>query len=201
MIIQSVMNSKVLIRLSLLLFAGFILACSSGTNYERLVKKELASGVRQDSIFFGMHFGMDSKDFYARCWELNRMGLAREGAMNTTVRYDLKNGELPFLGAIEFYPIFKENKVASMTGNTSYVGWAPWNKRLWSDNLIDDTKLMFEKWYGEGFFPIKSPTRGKAYAKVDGNRRIVLFYEREHQVEFLFTDLTQDDNLLKIESL
>ena len=41
-------------------------------SYYDIEKRELNSGVRNDSIFFDLHFGMTSKEFYDRCWELNK---------------------------------------------------------------------------------------------------------------------------------
>ncbi len=174
-------------------------ACGDEHGYASIVQRELDSGVRNDSLFLGIHFGMTANDFYEHCWNLNRKGLIREGAMNTTVYYEVD--ELPHRGAMDFYPVFKDGKIQAMTGFTHYIGWAPWNKHLWAEALIEDTKNLFESWYGKGFFEVKSPGQGKAYVKIDGNRQILLFYERDERVEFLISDLSLDKDLIKIESL
>ena len=182
------------LSLLFLLSAG----CIKKTRYEHTVDKELAKKERNDEIFLGFHFGMPSQDFYEKCWELNKSGLAREGALNTTVYYEID--DLSYKSALEFYPVFKDDKIQSMTGFAHYIGWAPWNKHLWAESMIEELKTLFESWYGPGFFRIKSPGRGAAYVKIDGNRRIVLYYNRDERVEFLFSDLTNEDNILTLKS-
>jgi len=174
-----------------------ISACKQESTYHSLVKAELAKNVRNDSLFLGLAIGMSQVAFYDTCWALNKQGLTREGAMNTTVHYPFE--ELSHKGALDFFPIFSEGKVQSMTGHTMYDGWSPWKKELWSEHLIEDTKNMFERWFpGNLFFPIKSPGIGKAYVKIDGNRRIVLLYTNDQRVEFLISDLTNPDDVLKL---
>ena len=47
-----------------ILISGLILSgCSPKSRYDRMVKRELASGVRYDSLFMGLYFGMPEKDF------------------------------------------------------------------------------------------------------------------------------------------
>ena len=42
-----------------------IMACDARKKtYPELVKKELAKGVRNDSLFLGIYLGMSNKDFY-----------------------------------------------------------------------------------------------------------------------------------------
>lgn len=180
----------------LLILSSVLVSCKKKSLYHQTVKKELASGIKQDSIFLGFYFGMESQDFYNKCWELNKAGLAREGSQNTTVYQKIT--ELNHDAGFEFYPLFKNDKIQSMLGHVAYIGWSPWNKELWPDKLIEDLKNLFEEWYGPGFFPIKSPGRGKAYVKIDGNRRIVLYHEKDQRVEFLFSDLSDPDDILKM---
>lgn len=173
-----------------------LISCKKKSMYHQAVKKEMHSGIKQDSLFLGFHFGMKSKDFYARCWELNKSGLAREGSQNTTVYQKIT--DLKYEAGFEFYPLFKNGEIQSMLGHVTYIGWSPWNKELWPDKLIEDLKGLFEKWYGPGFFSIKSPGRGKAYVKIDGNRRIVIYHDKDQRVEFLFSDLSDPDDILKM---
>lgn len=174
-----------------------MLSCGTGSNYQSIVDKELSKGVRYDSLFLGLKLGMPNKAFYDTCWQLNKSGLTREGAMNTTVHYPFD--KLKHKGSLDFYPLFKDDKVQSMTGFTMYDGWAPWRRELWSEHLIEDTKSMFEEWFGGNkFFSIKSPGIGKAYVKIDGNRRIVLMYTDDQRVDVLISDLTNLDDVLKL---
>lgn len=178
-----------------LLIVG-LCCCNSGSHYESIVKEELASGLRYDSLFLGISLGMGEKDFFTACWDLNKQGLTKEGFSNTTVQYGLT--DLKHEGYYDFYPLFEDGKVKSMTGFTHYKAWSPWRKDLWSDHLIEDSKEAFEKWYGGNmFFSIKSPTYGKAYVKIDGNRRIVLYISDDQKVNVLISDLTNLDTILK----
>ncbi len=183
--------NKILVGILLL---SIVIACKPKSEYHKAVKRGLASGIKNDTLFHGFHFGMESKVFYDKCWELNKQGLAREGSQNTTVYQKIT--DLKYEAGFEFYPKFKNDKIQSMIGFIQYIGWSPWNKELWSDVLIEDVKGMFERWYGPGFFPIKSPGTGKAYAKIDGNRRLVIYYTKEQRIEFLFSDLTNLDDIL-----
>ncbi|NND33064.1 MAG: hypothetical protein HKN76_10775, partial [Saprospiraceae bacterium] len=47
--------------------------------YYRMEARELASGDRNDTLFFGLHLGMSSKEFYTHCWDLNQQGIVRQG--------------------------------------------------------------------------------------------------------------------------
>ncbi|MEL6922470.1 MAG: hypothetical protein AAFO94_00365 [Bacteroidota bacterium] len=181
-----------------LLLMGFLLfCCSTRSKYENLVEESLSSGVRQDTFLLGFHFGMPEMKFYSNCWEFNQQGLIKEGFGNKTVYYALPG--LKHKGYLDFFPLFKDGRIQSFKGFTAYEGWAPWNKFLWSDQLIEDTKELFEVSYpGNEFFAIKSPGQGKAYVKIDGNRRIVLYYTEESRVEVLVSDLTNMDNELKL---
>jgi len=174
----------------LLLIPGFIFSgCSPRAKYDRMLKKEMARGVRYDSLFLGLYFGMPEKDFYGHCWKLNQKGLIKQGESNTTAELQLKN-ELVHEAVMDFYPKFKDGKIAEMPVTFKYKGWAPWNKTLSSDKLQDAVEKWYEKIYGKGFIKVKHPTHGLAYVKIDGNRRITIFKENDLRIWAVFTDLT-----------
>src|SRR5215212_2617028 len=80
-------------------------ACSPGNaenRYAELVKSELASGKRNDSIFFGIRLGMAGKDFFTYCWEMNKKGLFTDGKSNTAVLYKLNKSELKYPASMNF---------------------------------------------------------------------------------------------------
>jgi hypothetical protein len=182
----------------LMLLSGMS-ACTQQSQYAEIVEEELASGLRHDTILLGLHFGMPETDFYNTCWQLNQQGLIKEGYSNRTVYYELPG--LSHEGFFDFFPIFKNGRIQSFEGFTMYKGWAPWNKELWADKLIEDTRELFQSSYpGNAFFPVKSPGRGKAYVKIDGNRRIVLYYTEDSKVNVLISDLTNPDNVLTLKS-
>lgn len=171
-------------------------SCERKTNYQSIIDQELATGIRNDSLFLGLSLGMAEKDFFTACWDLNKKGLTKEGFSNMTVQYEI--ADFKHEGYYDFYPFFENGKVKSMTGFTHYKAWSPWRKDLWSDHMIEDSREVFEKWYGGNkFFSIKSPTYGKAYVKIDGNRRIVLYLSDDQKVNVLISDLTNLDDILK----
>jgi len=66
--------SFILLFLSIL-FLSYSCETTPEQEYRKREAKELASGVRNDSLFLGLYLGMTMDDFYARCWEMNKMGL------------------------------------------------------------------------------------------------------------------------------
>ncbi len=172
-------------------------ACTTESNYAQLAKKELASGIRYDSLLLGFYFGTPEKEFYSKCWQLNQQGIIKEGFTNVTVYYPLEG--LAHKAFFDFFPIFSHEKIQSLQGYLMYNGWAPWNKKLWSNHLIEDARQYYEKTYGGNqFVPLESLGIGKAYVKIDGNRRLVLYYEEDNRVNVLFSDLTNEDGLLDL---
>ena len=182
------MKTKIEWLMIFLISAFLISGCSPKAKYERRLKQELASGVRYDSLFMGLYFGMPEKDFYLHCWKLNKKGLIRQGDSNTTVLYEMKD-ELKYPANMDFYPKFDQGKIFEMPVRYVYKGWAPWNKNLTSDKLIAEVLKYYEKTYGSGFIEVKHPVRGIAYVKVNGNRRITIFKQDELHVWAVFTDM------------
>lgn len=183
------MKNRIILLLITVISVFIHQGCSPRAKYERMLKQELDSGVRYDSLFMGFYFGMPEKEYYVHCWNLNKKGIIRQGENNTTVLYELKN-ELNFPAAMNFYPRFIQGKIYEMPVRFTYKGWAPWNKTLSSDNLETDVLAWYEKVYGKGFIEVKHPDRGAAFVKINGNRRITIFIENELNVWAIFTDLT-----------
>lgn len=171
------------------LIAGLMIyGCSPRSKYERRLKHELASGVRYDSLFMGIYLGMSEKDFYTHCWMLNRERLIKQGSRNTTVEHALRE-DLKYPATMDFYPEFSQGRIVEMPVRFIYNGWAPWNKKLSSDNLKLDVLKWYKKIYGDGFIKVKHPKRGIAYIKLNGNRRITIFKEDDMYVWAVFTDM------------
>jgi hypothetical protein len=177
-------NLLILILISGIAFSG----CTPKAKYDRMLKRELASGVRNDSLFLGLYFGMPEKEFYMHCWRLNQKGLIKQGSSNVTVLYELKN-ELKYPASMDFYPRFNDGKIYEMPVRFFYQGWAPWNKELTADKLEPDVLKYCEKLYGKGFIEVVHPQRGKAFVKISGNRRITIFKEDESHVWAIFTNM------------
>lgn len=171
---------------------GVLSACAPASPYEKLVEKELAKNIRNDSLFLGLTLGMEKKDFYTMCWDLNKQGLIRQGSGNESVRYELS--ELPHEATLNFYPKFEDEKVIAMPCVFIYESWAPWNEELFGDKMALDIQKMFMDWYGGNeFIEIIDPTKGLAYYKIDGNRQITMLPQDE-LVRVLIKDLTIETN-------
>lgn len=167
------------IKFLVLLVFVFCLSCSE-SEYSKLVKKEMAKDIVNDSLIFGMKFNQTRQLFYDQCWKLNNKKIIKHGPSNNFVQYDLpmKEGDST-KNAITmlFYGIFNKDKI--MTGMDMkfyYVAWSLWNKSFQSDKLVPIVKDSLKSWFpGNDFitFPAKK-TEGFIHVKVDGNRRIII---------------------------
>lgn len=193
------MKQRGLIFWSLMLAGAMTIMSSCQSEYEKMRSRELASGVRQDSIFFGLYMGMPSEDFFARCLELNRQHILTNNAGGRKVQCYLK-GEKPQI-VMTFYPNFKGNQIAEMPVEFYYPSWSPWNKEYWSDKLLPKMVSIFERWYGKGFIKMENKERGVIYVKIDGNRQIVIGIKDDQHVKANFTDLTNPIKQEEIENV
>ncbi len=183
------MGKRILRTILLLVSILYVSGCTPKAKYDRMLKRGLESGVRYDSLFMGFYFGMPEKEFYLHCWNLNKKGLIKQGETNTTVQYEIKK-DLKYPASMDFYPKFTEGKIFEMPVRFFYQGWAPWNKKLSSDELLSDVLEWYRKDYGTDFIEVVHPVRGIAWVRVDGNRRITIFKENERCVWAYFTDLS-----------
>ncbi len=167
--------------------------------YKELEDKEVASGKHKDSLFMGIYLGMPSKDFYVHCWELNKQGLFTDGANNTSVLYHFKKDELKYLASMNFYPDFHNDKIYKMRATLNYDAWAPWNKNMGADSLLQNILVLFKTWYPNGnpFITIRDEKRGTIYVKIDGNRRITVGKYDDIRVKVDYTDVSIERSLTK----
>ena len=174
-----------------------ILTSCSKSEYHKLVEQELASGVRQDSLFLGIYLGMTSKEFYTHCWNLHDQGIIREGIANNSVHYPIDQLKHP--AAMDFYPGFANDRIVEMPVLITYDSWAPWNKDLQAPRLLEDVKAMLDSWYGPGYVEIENPGSydviGNAFVKVNGNRRISAYIMDDSRVRVDFVDLLAKQEL------
>lgn len=173
-----------------ILFFVLLSASSCQSEYTKLVKKELASGVKKDTVLFDLKFGNTRKEFYEICWNLNKEGIATHGGNNSYVQTILgakdtlnKAKKIKML----FYAQFnKQNIVTGVDMKFSYSAWAPWNKYLESDKLLPAIKDTLLKWYpGNSFLKFEKGV----FVKVDGNRQIQLKIASKEEVSVLIEDL------------
>lgn len=184
------MRLQHLILLSLLLILPSVLSCERESEYERLLKRELKTGVRNDSLFLGYRLGMEKRAFLDHSWQLNQQGVVTGGV---TVDYDLN--DLPHAAKMSFFPDFEEDKIQRMAVEISYHAWAPWNRDLYSDSLIVHLLEYYKEIYGNGFIETVHPRNGKrAWAKLDGNRQITIHKHDDMVARVEFEDLSARRN-------
>ncbi len=192
-----VSNMKIFIWLLIMIIFTNCMQDEGLAKYDALQKKELSSGKRVDSIFFGMYFGMTSKQFFTYCWEMNKKGIFTDGENNMYVLYKLNNNELKYSASMNFYPDFYKNKIYKMRVSFQYNGWSPWNKQLYADNLMPNVLALYKTWYREGnpFIQINDKEKGTIYVKVDGNRRITIGRYDDLKVKVDYTDLLAEQQM------
>ena len=189
---------KLIFGITTILLGSLLLSfCNQKSNYKGKVQKELAKGIRNDSLFLNIHFGMKKKDFYTECWKLNKQKLIQQGPGNLSVEYALDTG-LRSKAFMRFYPAFDEEKIYEMPVAFNYEAWSPWNKELATDTLLLDVRDMLSRWYDAEFEKIQNPEGSKeAFVNINGNRRIMIFRYDHVTVKALFTDLVAKNEILK----
>jgi hypothetical protein len=163
------------------------------SDYTKLVKSELAKGIRQDSLLLGINFGDTRNDFYVKCLYLNKQQLVREGPGNSSVQY-LFNDSLVHTKPAEikllFMPTFDKNEtIAEMNMEFSYLAWAPWNREYQSDSLKVKVMELLMHWYKGNDFVTATIKESEVPAKVDGNRRILVFIHDQQRVVVKVQDI------------
>ena len=179
--------------LLLVVFCSSILwisSCQKG-KYTEIRDQEVASGIRNDSLFLGLELGMTSKEFYAVCWELNKNGILGDGPGNMTAQYTITdyNSEI----TMNFYPKFKEDKIFTMPVDFAYKAWSPWNKELSSEALEPIVIELLEDWYEKELIEMEHPEFGKTYFVIDGNRQIIVYRKSAKDIRVEYKDLFMEE--------
>lgn len=170
-------------------------ACSSclQSDYTRMVKTELAKGVRQDSLLLGIRFGDTRQDFYGKCFDLNKQRLVTQGPANTSVQYlftDSMVHRKPLEMRLLFFPDYDEKDViAEMNMEFSYTAWAPWNKSLQSDSLKVKVMDLLMAWYRGNDFVTATVNDAPMPVKLDGNRRVLVRIKDAQSVAVTVQDI------------
>ena len=167
-------------------FIGLVFSCSHP--YEKMKERELATGVRNDSLFLGFYLGMSSENFYNHCYKLNRDSLIWQGGGNLSVQY--KTDDLKYPAVMNFYPEFSDGVIANMPVIFQYEVFEPWNPNKTGDSLQIQVLGLMKSWYGDEFVEIKHPTYGSAFVNVAGNRQISVYKQSDARVGVYFKDLT-----------
>lgn len=186
------MKIRIIIFFIGLLFISIACGNSHSKDLATIEKQELATGIRHDSLFMGLTLGMTKQEFFDFCWAMNKKGVFTEGA-DKTVEYDFGKKNFSFPLQMNFYPQFLYDKIKEMPIKFTYKGIDLSYPNGQTEKLLEDVKKLMEEWYGEGFFVVPLPNLEKgqnAYAKVSGNRRVLIFSQKEYEVMVVVTDLT-----------
>lgn len=185
--------AKQLKKVKFLVLLGAILSgCSLETEYEKVKRKELASGKEVKELFLGLEFGMSRQQFFDICWEWNKQGVLTEGAHEFRVLYQPELGSGSKLNMF-FYPKFEEETIYYMPVEFKYQNWFPTNPNTSSDKLVDDVVNLLESWYGKGFFRVEDKDGAFAMVKIDGNRLIRVYIKSISEVRVDMLDLRVKD--------
>ena len=176
-----------------------LILASCESDYTKMVKKELASGVRKDSLVFGIKFGDTRKEFFNKCWQLNKKGLVTNGPKNMMVEYMLNDSmfhENPTKVRFLFYGTFDDHdNLNGMDSEFAYPAWSPWNQQYSSDSLLVKTREIVLDWYrGNAFVEVPMQNEPNLWVKVDGNRRIVLKKLDQQSVSMKIHDLLHEEH-------
>lgn len=171
-----------------------VLLTSCESQYSREVKRELKTGVVHEDLIFGLKLGQTRKQFYDRCWNLNKQKLVSQGPGNQYAKHvmviDSTVEDSPKVEML-FYGIFDESKVMhGMDMKMSFLGWSPWNKDYHSDKLMEQLKEKYLREFpGNRFVEIDIDDNIKALAKIDGNRQILMYPLTNKNVSVKIQDL------------
>lgn len=180
-------------RIVVLIILTTVLISCEPSPYKRLIDRELSRGIIIDSMPFGLQLGSSKKDFYDRCWKLNKEGIITQGPGNEFARYFMEPKDS--LGKridMLFYGIFDAKDM--MTGfrmKFSYTGWAPWNEAYQSIHLKEAIEDTLMKWYpGNDFIDLKLKN-DKTFAsyKIEGNLEFKLIKIDDRQIAVRIEDL------------
>lgn len=177
---------------AIVICSSLLLGCFQ-SDYTRLVKSELAKDVRTDSVLLGIHLGDTRNVFYGKCFDLNRLKLITPGDGGTFVKYlftDSAFHDKPTEIRLLFYPTFDRNDIiAEVKIDFSYLGWAPWNRPLQSDSLEVKLKKILMRWYKGNEFVTAHLGDKELPVKVDGNRRMIVEVKDAQSVQVKVQDL------------
>jgi hypothetical protein len=165
---------------------------TSGEQYKKLEKAEIESGVRYDSLFKGLYFGMSHEDFRDYCYYQNTVKHDFfMGGSNTSWLESKLPDQLSYPAAINFYPVFEDQKITEMNASIYYKDAVFKDGIFDRDSLVLDVLQLMKKWYGKELIKIKSPNsyQEDIYVSVHGNRRVTVYPASIDEVKVWIVDL------------
>jgi hypothetical protein len=165
------------------------------SDYEKLEEYELARGIRKDSLFYSIKFGMKSIDYRAYCGKMNSEGIFSNGQSSSSVEFNIIG--LAHDAVCSFTPQFFHDRIYQVTSTVQYRSWAPWNRYLFSDSLQLGFVELAKKWYPKGkFVKITHSKKGDAFVMIEANKRVSIFIEDDRKIKIIFRDLLVDDKMI-----
>ena len=190
-------NIFTLLIIVTLFFGGnFFAGCGPEMDYEAMVKDQLASGVQNDSLFLGYHFGMEREEFRDYSWQKNQ-----DGVLTGFVDINYEIDFLKSTATMTFYPEFRDDKIVRIPVSVGYNAWAPWNEQFWPEELAKDLQEFYEREYDTEFIQVYVPEiERQALVSIEGNREIRIFKNSESTVMVDFVDLNSVETISTEES-
>ncbi len=164
-------------------------ACDPANKLETAINQELESGIKNDSLFMGIHFGWTQKEFYDHCWKMNKQGIFANGSQGASVLYAFKDDE-GYNVDFNFFPEYDDGRAYRYNASFGYNAWSPWNKQLQSDDLLKKLSGILLKWYGGNDLFKVTENKITTFYKIDGNRQIALRIKDDRLVVATFIDLS-----------
>ncbi|PXX24009.1 hypothetical protein C7972_11760 [Arenibacter sp. ARW7G5Y1] len=169
-------------------------SCNRKQSLDEIIIHEKERGVKYDSLFHGLYFGMKMKSFYDHCFDMNQKGLFFQNGFNLEV---IIKYEKEFSAPVDFvfFPKGPYQTIEKIEGSFMFQHWTPFTKEHSAAVLLEEVIDKMQEWYpGRDFIQIDDPNDlwPYAYAKVDGNRKIVLYRSFDDQkVHAVFENLDE----------
>jgi hypothetical protein len=173
-----------------LLFCCCLTACKS--DYEQLLTRELSNGIRHDSVFRAIHFGMSKTSFFDYCRVQNKSGQFHHGSevAGTSVMCFLPVGTDTL--TMNFFPDFEQEKLCHLWAVFRYYDWTPWQPEKQASELVKVVLQVAQQWYGGQFLALKTPKGNDFWVNVQGNRRVLISLPDQSTVRMEVTDMTTE---------
>ena len=193
------MIQKIYSVLMVVIFLQMLMGCFNNgpeKRYRELERRELESGVRYDSLFKGIYFGMPYNTFRDHCMKMHVRGEFFEGGLKSGswVEYRMQ-GEMKYAAGLNFNPEFRNGKLTEVKAAIYYAAETLKDRHFVQDSLLQDALQLMKNWYGHSFIKVQSPDSVKSdlYVTVSGNRRITIYADdrNKYLVNLWFVDLTQ----------
>lgn len=181
--------------LLVMLLVFLLISCRQEVTLEDMQSKELARGVRYDSLIYGVHFGMSMEDFANHCAQMNRKKLFMPNTQGNAVRIRFTEGYQEPV-QFEFFPDQNPTRtLVRLTGALRYESFSYYDKKYAIKNLLKEAIGFFEDGYGGNEFialPHENVLLEHKFVKIDGNRKIILSPTFDGQVlEVVFEDISK----------